>query len=394
MFLRYTINFIKFLCITIFILSGCFASMGNFDLINSFVVFSSIILISLVLLQVRFKLLLPFSLADKMYYLFLFIGLLSTIYLQVFGNFTSLLKYFLYYFVLVVLPLNVQDYKIYFKSFFSAGFITIFMDIFNISLGFTSRAGIFGNTNSRGVFYSTFTIFLVGLIFKYAKEHKKLKSLVLLTFATYTFYISIITKSRTSFLSMLFVLSLLFLPHIYKVLTSKIFFKNAILKFILTGISVIGIGFLIYNLGLKELIQDNIINKFDSTLGQGNVTSGRSDIWRYYLENSTWIGRPSKFWSNNIEFSAHNSFLQITAIYGYLSGICFLAYWILNAITAIKYYFIEYYYNTKAILLFVGVYIFIIISMAEEVTNSIPIYLSLLCIGYIRHSKSYIKKDD
>lgn len=92
--------------------------MGNFDLINSFVVFSSIILISLVLLQVRFKLLLPFSLADKMYYLFLIIGLLSTIYLQVFGNFTGLLKYFLYYFMLFVLPLNVQDYKIYFKSFF------------------------------------------------------------------------------------------------------------------------------------------------------------------------------------------------------------------------------------------------------------------------------------
>lgn len=189
-------------------------------------------------------------------------------------------------------------------------------------MDFTGYAGVFSNGNSFGsvsvtllcLIMAKFTHYFINEIqsdrkFRYLKR-KMLKygfliiSLLFLTFAS---------GSRTSAVTALL---LIFLCFVFVFLNS-VKSKRLFLKTLITAIKGLFILFVL-NLffPLYKTFEHSILGKF--ILKSDDVLDMRGIVWRKTIEDASILGHGRDYFTENIGFAAHNTFISILGQYGWL----------------------------------------------------------------------------
>lgn len=372
--------------IFLFMFSGAILNTRLANLNTLILIVSSLIIIYVTLINKKNEFKLPFSTLDIIYLAFILFGIISSILNSSIQDFFAIIKYLLFYLVLVVCQRNYLTFDKFINSFqwvsiiiISLSFIQYFPSIYT-----RNYSGVYSNPNSLGIFVATTYAFFLGSLYKNViqKSANFNKVFDLIMIVTSILVVSL-TASRTAFFSIILItISLLFLTII------KYILKTLKVGISLKKILIYSIGFLalilLISLFIKSplfsTIENNIIYKMN--IRGGDITGSRNVLWDVYLRNSSLFG--GRHDTLNVTLSVHNSFISMIYRFGWISGFFFVLFWIITFIKGIILYINSFknHGNTAYVLLFVT--LFILMGMMEIVTEMNIMYLALLSVGYLQ----------
>jgi len=286
----------------------------------------------------------------------------------------------------IILPsyLKTDTEKVIAISLLVANIPLLLLPILTEGIKLPSYAGIFNNTNSLGIVASTvFTVFsalffgeLEKILFRKAKVFK-LKIVVYLLLMLLSLLIVVFSVSRTSFLACL----LVFLAGIVFIVFLSIkhrVFPNILMKMI----SVLPILIFIYFLFDKFIpinfyVQENILGKFERK--SADIFDGRGMVWEQTIKEATIFGNGTNYFEESVGLGAHNTFISILGVYGWLSLIPFFLFFIFGLYYCSRYVLImDTGYKYLPILILIN---FLTTSMAEAMLYKVSMLASLVLIG-------------
>lgn len=188
-------------------------------------------------------------------------------------------------------------------------------------------AGITYNPNSLGQLavqssIASLCLFLYSI--KNIKNEKK-RSVIYFICLLISFFFILVSRSRTSFISFL-------IPCFLVLFVFFIGSKVKKRKLIIPSIVLI----ILYFWKLKDFFQISILDKFEKNSAE-NLLSGRNYIWNVILDDISLLGHGSDYLSNVIGRGAHNSILEIVAIFGAIAGVFILLFFIFSIISSLRY---------------------------------------------------------
>ncbi|MFP7480186.1 O-antigen ligase family protein [Terribacillus saccharophilus] len=247
--------------------------------------------------------------------------------------------------------------------------------------------GIFFNPNSVGtvsatVFIVVFSVVLVklegiiaGRVERFYKSKLLLAGIVLLG----TFYLTILSGSRTSSLAVAISVAVgLFYLTVYSI-KQKRFLGLMIRGGFIALVAAIIIFLVVRFTSLYETIYNSVVLKFVQTSGSGDLLSHRGIIWQKTINDAGFFGGGSEYFTNNISYGAHNTFINLIGNYGWLPLIAFALIVIYGFFRSVKYTFTS---NDKyKYLPLLSVINFISLSMAEVMIFTLSMLVMFFSLG-------------
>jgi|GEM_PF-3164134 len=253
----------------------------------------------------------------------------------------------------------------------------------------TPYKGIFYNSNTFGntmaTIYSTLFAIYIFYLQRYIEGSKQkffiLKSAFFGTILLSMVYLVMISSSRTSFISVAVttVLGLLILGYCL-IKTKKIYsfiLKGFLFSFI-AGIILLALKFT----NFYNSLYYNIVLKFQTKIQRGDVFDTRADIWSQTLAEAGFFGQGSKYFNENFNLGAHNTFISIIGTFGYIPAIFLFVLLIVLFIKSLKFSLsnTEVTYKYLPIILALN---FFVLSMGEDMLFKLSMFLLLLSVGSI-----------
>src|SRR5690625_4139314 len=86
------------------------------------------------------------------------------------------------------------------------------------------------------------------------------------------------------------------------------------------------------------VLETTVIDKFQRKIENGSLTAGRVEIWQPIIEGAGLFGKGSSYFSEISGLGAHNSFLHILSLYGWLAAIAYALFWLFVVVKRLMYY--------------------------------------------------------
>lgn len=397
--MNFLARFSMFIFYALFILTGTISQMeiySRWSIPLMVISSAAIFLITLLLKNKSFKF--YFIWFDKLYLFFILNIFLSAIVNNNSSTLNNLLVQTLYYIVLSLCVRNLPEIlnaHLLFYSFLVSGLWIFFLNV--ISLTSLTRAtisqGLFLNPNGLGMFTAGFlSTLLTGAIYMFI-EKKSIGVVFFISLAIFSFYVMVLSGSRTSFMGI--IMSLICLVSLYSlgiVKNRKVRFrKTKFYNSIFIGMLLIIFGYILMTSSLIDTIEDNILFKFQNR--RGNITAGRTGVWKIYLDNIGYYASSYELQGNIIGLSTHSSYLNIAARFGLVTGVVYLILWIKNILYLIKYSIHNYKIDNLLPFYILSISLYIIMSLMEDL-NETAIMFAALCSISLMISKTSLKYED
>jgi len=265
----------------------------------------------------------------------------------------------------------------------------IIIPLIRDGLGTFPYMGIFDNPNSFGlVAVTVFAVFLALFLSKlekrlfYIEKPSRLIMLLYFFLATLSFLVVVFSASRTSFLAGIIV-SVIGLFFIVLFSIKNKLAINLLFKAIL-GLPIIWGLYLIVNkyIPLRFYIDDIILSKFDRK--SSNVLDGRNFIWEKTIGEAKIFGNGTSYFNDQIGLGAHNTFIHVLGVYGWLPMIMFTLFIAVALYYCIRFVFSDNDYKYLPLIIFT---IFLALSMGENQFYRVTMIASFILIGLVANNK-------
>ncbi|SDJ19684.1 O-antigen ligase family protein [Natribacillus halophilus] len=298
---------------------------------------------------------------------------------------TSMLIMLLYLSLGVALPSWIKNYdglilKITVISLSALVFIPLLIN----GIDESPYQGMFYNTNSFGVVVATLFTAILALFFNDLERHfmgEKISRLPKSKFLMYTgliitcFIFVTLSGSRTSFLTCVFLLVLgssLFVVFLIKRRKiGSLIIRIPFLSFVVFILGYLTINFTNFGLYLEE----NILSKFASTSGRGDLFNNRSGTWETILTESGLFNESI----DQLFITPHNTFLSILSTNGWLPFMFLALFFVVCLCYAISYFFKSG--QSHRYFPILAISSFILLSMAEIMLYKSSMIMAFAAIG-------------
>jgi O-antigen ligase len=264
------------------------------------------------------------------------------------GLFFLLIVPFIYF---TVMPFITKiSGPIVYQSLFAANFLYILISYLTIPVDFLPYTGLAANPNGFGQIAAIAVINGFFILITIAKK-RKLAKILLITSIFLSLVSVILSSSRTSFI-VVGIITLILSVHFTVVRRN---FKPFLI--------IILVGLICWFSPIKEMFLHGMIEKFSSTYNEGNLFSGRTDIWHIVAKDASLFGNGEDYFQNFFE-GAHNSIVYILGVYGIIPAILLAAFLLFLIVLA----FLQTIQSKKdklAIFPFVIIVTFTLFSMTE-----------------------------
>ncbi|MCR8968936.1 hypothetical protein [Facklamia sp. 7083-14-GEN3] len=231
-------------------------------------------------------------------------------------------------FIFMVIPyILISEKEVVYSGFISGAILLSISYLFYPPSGSVYYSGIFENPNNLGII--SFQTALCGIFTIYYLFYSNKKQIILkiisTLFLSFSIYSLVISRSRSSLLSLL--------------IAAFIFISFLIIKRKINGITFIGLFFgsmIFYFSYLREIIKSLILKKFLNQILTNSFLSGRERIWKTIISDSKLFGNGSDYFDEKLGIAAHNGILHFWGAYGYLSSIFLILFTISISIICIK----------------------------------------------------------
>lgn len=272
----------------------------------------------------------------------------------------------------------------------SVGIFIYFMVAYPIpDMPFNAYKGGFGNPNSLGVLSVTvFSVSIVSAFGLIKMRQNYWLAIIYFLIGLAAAYFTAISASRTSFLTLIAITVLVVSVYLVSILKSRelLSIKNVfIVSFLMIGALVL---FIVIDNPIYSAIDTNIIAKFERKLGNNGITDGRMRIWTVIVKDAGMFGKGVNHFREISGLGAHNSFFHIVSFYGWLAAFFYLGFWILALVKSIKYYLAERFTNAYALLPLIILMNFLLLSIMENMSNHVSVFLAMAMIGIMSTNKN------
>lgn len=312
--------------------------------------------------------------------LFLFMILSSVISMDMEGFGKALLFTMILFFLVLVYPFVNVDYNFKLQSIRSSclyiisGVIVLSFLLERPSLAaiIFGYQGLFDNPNKFGYISALIASILGGeLVLSFFRREKSTILKAILFFLS--LLCVILSASRTSLISVLIVVFLVFIIELRKI--KNIEYKIKISFLIVASFLVILTIF--WYSGLLEIF---ILSKFKSKQEGSDMYSGRTEMWQIAVDYSKVLSKNHIF-ASKFELGVHNTYLAYMINYGYIVFLLFVLFFLKMFLSAIKFAIRSCSDLRFLPLVIIGSTVFI--AMSEQIFTSINCFASLMCFGVI-----------
>ncbi|MBD8013897.1 O-antigen ligase family protein [Planococcus wigleyi] len=253
--------------------------------------------------------------------------------------------------------------------------------------------GIFDNPNSFGMVTATvFSVLLGALLSKidrvvfYKEKPSKLNILIFFALAVSSFSLIVISASRTSFttaiISTFAGLAVMFLFSIKHRRVLKMTYK------LVLSLPFVAVFYFLINkvIPVNLYVQAVIFSKFERK--SGDLLDGRTRVWIETIRDANPFGHGEQYFERQIGLGAHNTFIYIIGVYGWIPSILFISFFI-----AALYYCIRFVLNSDyeyKYLPLITLITFLGLSMAENQMFKIAMIVAFACLGLAANNKKII----
>lgn len=248
--------------------------------------------------------------------------------------------------------------------------------------------GGFGNPNSVGVLAVTlFSVSLVAGTSLLKAKQNYLIAFISLFISLGAAYLTIISSSRTSFLTLALIFAIVSVTFTYDVLKTRNLFNW---KTIIITILVAFVGallFVVIDNPVYAAFESRILDKFSRKIENGSITAGRISIWIPIIESTGLFGKGPGYFKEISGLSAHNSFMHMLSIYGWFAAIAYVVFWLFMLFRSVHYYLTEKLNNTYALLPLILVVNYISLSMMENMSIHVSAFLAMSMVAIFSKSK-------
>lgn len=323
-------------------------------------------------------------------YLFIFFCVLSSLIIGDFGAiFNLIIIAFFYVFSFIILPnLKININKSLVCTVLIVQIPTVLIPLIINGIETKPYQGIFYNPNSFGmitattfaVLFSCFLVKLENLIRDYKENYYKTKIFIWVLLLLFIFYLIIISSSRTSFISSIIcmVVGLLYLT-VYSIKNRS--FPRLVIKGSFFAIIMAIPTVLIFKFSpLYKDLKEDILNKFNLQTTNGDMLSNRGEIWKRTINDAGFFGKGNNYFADNISIGAHNTFIGIIGVYGWIPTILFVLFLIMCFFYAAKYSLsnINDKYKYLPLMLVIN---FLTLSMAEDMLFTLSMSIMFFSLG-------------
>lgn len=311
--------------------------------------------------------------------------------------FFSIVLYLLYIVSCILLPslkINFNKYTV--NALWLSHFPIIIIPFAIYGIDSSPYKGIFYNSNSLGTITATIFVVAYSILLKlldvYAngfriKFFKKKVTINIIILALF-FYLTIISASRTSFLTIIICILIGLFCFIFNLLRNKKILS--IRNLFISAISICIIYLFISLTSLDNLIIEMIISKFDiRASGRSGLLSYRDQIWLNTIKEVNLFGNGDDFFVN-LGYGAHNTFISILGRYGWISMISFGLLVILFVIKSLKYSLSQTNNYYKYLPLMTSV-CFLFMSMGEDMLFKAIMLIMFFSVGTILKEEGHNK---
>ncbi len=258
-----------------------------------------------------------------------------------------------------------------------------FIGIMTHGIRLYSYEGFFYNPNSTGSIAATLFCALFSVVFIKIKEKKSSR---FYTWGSYgllliLFLFTIISSSRTSFLTIIFFsIFLFFYSSLFdkKIKVKAKSFASSIFGFLM--LSLVLIVIYVYT-PVGSIVDDAIIAKFEAKEESEDLTSGRDYIWRTTINDARLLGHGRGYFSKTFDIAGHNTFISMLGQNGIIASLSYLLFWL--SILRASFIYLRSNMGTYRYLPFAVVLAFIILSMAEGMNGKLSMFLSFIAFSAI-----------
>jgi len=256
----------------------------------------------------------------------------------------------------------------------------------------TPYSGAFINTNSLGGVVITIFSVTTALLFEevekiiYKKGNSMSKVIFYIAISLLLFTLTILTNSRTSFLTGLVVI-LVGLGILVSFSVKFKLFSNLISKAVIL-VPILGILYYLFNLILpmNAFVQENIITKFERK--SSDLLDGRGYLWQTTIKETGLFGNADGYFIDNFSIGPHNTFIAILGMYGWISLAIFVIFLLISVYYTFKYALnVDNQYRYLPILMLTT---FIMLSMGEGMLYKSSMLASFILIGISANNKTVI----
>ena len=263
------------------------------------------------------------------------------------------------------------------KSMFFSQFSIIIWSLFEVMEWNTAYyLGITNNSNNMGLiaYGAAFSSILILLYHQHFKSGSKLMNIFYGISGIISLGVLFQTGSRTPLVALIFPVGLFFL---YILFINKI----KIYRIIASIIAFI----VLYNVFLKDMVDEYVLSKFQTTSLRGDLFSGRGAIWENAISDTTIFGHGESYFENILGIASHNVVIQFLGEYGLIAMILFIIFLISILYLSLKNIFtIDD--NFSFIIIFMFLSSYLIISMGESifgVITDVETNVLFILIGYL-----------
>lgn len=253
--------------------------------------------------------------------------------------------------------------------------------------------GIFSNPNAFGIVVTTiFVVFLTILLSKiekmlfYKEKPTKVSLLVWFLLVIFSFLLVIFSASRTSFVAGIVAviagLVVIFLFAIKHKQVASMAVKSLI------GLPVLaGLYFVINKLmGIDQYLEEIIWDKFARK--SSNVLDGRGYAWMKTAQDAGLFGNGENYFDSQVGLGAHNTFVYIMGVYGWIPMIIFSSFFIVALYFCVRFVLSsDHDYKYLPLIMLITL---IGLSMGENLMYKITMVASFVLIGLAANNKRIV----
>lgn len=373
---------ISFAFLILFI-SGFLIHVTEYGFLTNPLFLTSSCLLLVAILMRRYKfIVLQKNFLSLLYFIFILLGMISSLVNQDYNNFLTISKLLLLYGMTTFFVANIKkniSSMFVLNVFIISTFFILLLSLIEYPVGQRLHvySGIFENPNSMGMLAATLFSASFILLIVSPKKNAKLSYAFISLISIY--FVSI-AGSRTSFLTTFLILLVIFFIYCVLKLKEQRFNLNRLVW----GLPILLFGLMVLILFIDSQIylnlQENILHKFEKKAG--DITSSRTVIWNEIMKEAGFFGREAGYIKNEFNLTAHNSFFAIIIQFGWLSGGGYILFWIGALITSIR-KSILFNNNKSGIISLIMISNYILLSMMEVLYIHSSAIVAMIMIGFM-----------
>lgn len=253
--------------------------------------------------------------------------------------------------------------------------------------------GIFDNPNALGLVAATVFAVLASIFISkvektmlYKEKPSKLVMLGYLVSMIFLFVLVIFSASRTSVLvAVATVLAGVILFLSFAIKQKRL--ASVIVKTVMSIPLILGVYLLVsHYVPINFYLEQNIISKFERK--QSDLLDGRGDVWSRTAGDAGLFGNGESYFNESVGLGAHNTFVYIMGVYGWVPLIMFVLFIVVSLIFSIRYTLKSE--NDFKYLPLIMIITFIMLSMGENVVYRLSMVVAFAMAGVASNNKEVI----